>query len=151
MHATFQMCMQQMCSLLHLYDHVSLCISAAQEVLQHCVIVWLMCLLPLAVLPGSSPPSHYIARQRLHKSFSKHQRAQLRASAVIAWLHEHAAAAAGVTHLAIDLTHHSVHDFNRHQLELMLAALPRLQTLHMIGAVDGTDSYEPLSKQQLSS
>lgn len=98
---------------------------------------------------GSSPPGHYIHKHlcRISLNRHQHQRAQLQAEAVTGWLHKHPAAASGVVRLTLDLSHHSHHDFDRQQLEVLLAALPRVQSIQMLGAVDGTDAYEPLGKR----
>lgn len=98
-----------------------------------------------AGLSGSSPTAH-LHKQLSRMSFSRH-RHQLHARAVASWLHKHPAAARSVERLIIDLTHHSHHDFDRQQLEALLQALPRLHCLHMSGAIDGTDAYEPLGGQ----
>eukprot|EP00882_Tetradesmus_deserticola_P006770 GHRQ01007127.1.p1 GENE.GHRQ01007127.1~~GHRQ01007127.1.p1 ORF type:complete len:294 (+),score=57.16 GHRQ01007127.1:264-1145(+) len=102
-----------------------------------------------AALPGGSPPAS-IARQHLNRlSLNRHphQRCSLAADAVLAWLTRHAAAARGTSRLLLDLTHHSCHDYDRQSLEQLLAALPQLESVCLVGAVDGTDAYEPLGEQ----
>jgi hypothetical protein len=66
---------------------------------------------------------------------------------VLTWLQRHPAVASGTSRLLLDLGHHSYHDFDRQGLEQLLGALPQLASVCLVGAVDGTDAYEPLGEQ----
>ncbi|KAF6265107.1 hypothetical protein COO60DRAFT_1697955 [Scenedesmus sp. NREL 46B-D3] len=70
----------------------------------------------------------------------------LSAHAVLTWLQRHPAVASGTSRLLLDLGHHSYHDFDRQNLEQLLAALPQLTSVCLVGSVDGTDAYEPLGR-----
>lgn len=100
-------------------------------------------------LPGGSPPAS-IARQhlsRLSLSRHHHHRCSLSAQAVLTWLQRHPAVVSGTGRLLLDLSHHSYHDFDRQALEQLLGALPQLASVCLVGAVEGTDAYEPLGEQ----
>ncbi|WIA17802.1 hypothetical protein OEZ85_009314 [Tetradesmus obliquus] len=99
-------------------------------------------------LPGGSPPAS-IARQhlsRLSLSRHHHHRCSLSAQALLTWLQRHPAVVSGTGRLLLDLSHHSYHDFDRQALEQLLGALPQLASVCLVGAVEGTDAYEPLGR-----
>jgi hypothetical protein len=56
--------------------------------------------------------------------------------------------ASAASRLLLDLGHHSYHDFDRQALEQLLGALPQLASVCLVGAVDGTDAYEPLGEHR---
>jgi hypothetical protein len=71
----------------------------------------------------------------------------LSAHAIITWLRRHATAAGGIRALHIDLSHHAgAHDFEGASLASLVQQLPQLARVHMAGAVEGTDAYEPLGE-----
>lgn len=88
---------------------------------------------------------HQLARLSLQRAHTA-PRAVLRAAALLSWLTQHAAVALGARCLWLDLSHHTQHDVDRASLDSLLSALPRLRGVTLLGAVDGTDAYEPLAR-----
>eukprot|EP00775_Hariotina_reticulata_P010242 gene10242-10400_t len=100
---------------------------------------------PYVPCVGGSPRTSLIREQLNRISLGRH-RCCLQSAAVLTWLAGHPAAAASISNLTLDLSHHACHDFDRHQLEQLLLNLPRLVSVHLVGAIEGTDAYEPLGR-----